>query len=318
MQAGGKQTGRRVRRAWLPMLVVMAVLTAACSAGEPAEVTAEGQQVDEEAPGSQPPPSPSPSPKPTTATTSATTTAAPATAPQPAAPPEAAPPRPAVGTVPPQGLGPGDRGPQVKALEDALAILMFGAHTLDDTYDQDTADSVVAFQKAAGLARTGRVTQDVADALASPTSHPPDPLVPGGGPTRVEIDLHRQLLMLYENDALFRVLPVSTGSGKRFCHGGRCRRAVTPTGSFRVGYRIPGWRKSPLGRMYKPVYYMVGIGVAIHGYHQVPPEPASHGCVRIPMTAAEWFPDHVPDGTPVYVLDGSTPPGPPPPEGTQT
>jgi lipoprotein-anchoring transpeptidase ErfK/SrfK len=221
-----------------------------------------------------------------------------------------------VGAVPPQGLGPGDRGPQVKVLEDLLAAQHYGAHAVDDLYDQDTADAVVAFQKAKGLPRTGRATQDVADAVS--TSGPPDPLVPGGGPTRVEIDLPRQILLLYQNDALFRVLPVSTGSGKRFCHGGRCRRAVTPAGSYRVGYRLPGWRKSPLGRMYKPVYYMVGIGIAIHGYRQVPYEPASHGCVRIPMTAAEWFPDYVPDGTPVYVLDGKTPPGPPPPEGTQT
>ncbi|MGH9041027.1 MAG: L,D-transpeptidase family protein [Acidimicrobiia bacterium] len=218
--------------------------------------------------------------------------------------------------MPAQGLGPGDVGPQVKVLEDLLAGLHYGSHTVDETYDQNTLDSVTAFQKATGLPRTGRATQDVADALS--TARPVDTQVPGGGATRVEIDLPRQILSLFENDALYRVLPVSTASGKRFCDGGRCRTAVTPPGSYRVGYRIPGWRKSPLGRMYKPVYYMVGIGVAIHGYHQVPAEPASHGCVRIPMAAAEWFPDHVPDGTPVYVLDGKTPPGPAPPEGTQT
>jgi lipoprotein-anchoring transpeptidase ErfK/SrfK len=221
-----------------------------------------------------------------------------------------------VGTVPPQGLGPGDRGPQVQVLEQFLAGLKYGVPTLDDVYDQNTADAVVAFQKAAGLPRSGRATQDVADALT--TSRPPDPLVPGGGATRVEIDLPRQILLLYQNDALLRVLPVSTASGRRFCDGGRCRTSVTPAGSYRVGYRIPGWRRSPLGRMYKPLYYMVGIGVAIHGFHQVPTEPASHGCVRIPMAAADWFADQVPDGTPVYVLDGKTPPGPPPPEGTQT
>ncbi len=189
--------------------------------------------------------------------------------------------------------------------------------TVDDAYDQNTADAVVAFQKLANLPRTGRVTQDVADTLTNVTT-PPLALVPGGGPTRVEIDLPHQVLLLFQNDTLSRVLPVSTGSGQRFCHGGRCRTAVTPAGSYRVGYRLPGWRKSPLGRMYRPVYYMVGIGVAIHGFRQVPPEPASHGCVRIPMGAADWFPDQVPDGTPVYVLDGTTPPGPPPPEGTQT
>ncbi|MGH9038070.1 MAG: L,D-transpeptidase family protein [Acidimicrobiia bacterium] len=304
MRAGAKHFGRWATGTGARIAMVLVVLVVTACSG-PVEVDTEARgQVDDEAPGSEPP-----APPPTSATTTTTTAPPPPTTQPPA-------PVPAVGAVPPQGLGPGARSPQVKVLEDLLAAQKYGVHTIDDAYDQNTADAVVAFQKAAGLPRTGRATQDVADALT--TSHPPDPLVPGGGATRVEIDLPRQILLLYQNDALLRVLPVSTGSGKRFCDRGRCRTAATPPGSFRVGYRIPGWRKSPLGRMYKPVYYMVGIGVAIHGYHQVPTEPASHGCVRIPMASADWFSDQVPDGTPVYVLDGRTPPGPPPPEGTQT
>jgi len=84
---------------------------------------------------------------------------------------------------------------------------------------------VVAFQKVTGLGRTGRVDQNVVNALAS--YQPPPPLVPGGGPLRVEIDLPRQVLFLYTGDALIRILPVSTASGKRFCQGGRCRTAKT-------------------------------------------------------------------------------------------
>jgi lipoprotein-anchoring transpeptidase ErfK/SrfK len=93
---------------------------------------------------------------------------------------------------------------------------------------------------------------------------------------------------------------------------------VTPPGSYRVGYHVDGWHKSPLGRLYNPVFYMVGVGIAIHGYPAVPSQPASHGCVRIPMTAAETFSDQVPADTPVYVLDGKTPPRPAPPPGTRT
>lgn len=272
------------------------------------EVTGEAAgQVDGDTPGSEPPVSQPPA-------TLAPATQPPATQPPP--PPPAPAPPPGIGTVAPQGLRPGDRGPQVKVLEDRLTALKYDVSNLDDAYDQNTAHAVVAFQKVAGLPRTGRATQDVADALTTAT--PPGPLVPGGGPSRVEIDLPHQILLVYQNDALVRVLPVSTASGKRFCHGGRCRTAVTPAGSYRVGYRVPRWHKSPLGRMYKPVFYMVGIGIAIHGYHQVPPQPASHGCVRIPLAAADWFADQVPDGTPVYVLDGKTPPGPPPPPGVQT
>jgi peptidoglycan hydrolase-like protein with peptidoglycan-binding domain len=217
--------------------------------------------------------------------------------------------------VPPQGLGRGDRGPQVRALEERLTALHYDVNVLDDVYDQATEYAVVAFQKVQGMARTGRVTQDVSDALA--TAAPPGPLVPGGGPTRIEIDLPRQVLFLYQNDQLVRILPVSTASGKRFCNQGRCRTAVTPAGSYRVGYRFPGWHESPLGRMYNPIFYMVGIGISIHGFQYVPPQPASHGCVRIPLFAADSFSAQVPDDTPVYVLDGR-PPAPAPPPGTET
>lgn len=206
----------------------------------------------------------------------------------------------AIGVVPPQGLGEGDKGPQVAALEQALEARRYDVGVVDDTFDVNTRHGVIAFQKVAGLPRTGRATSDVAGQLAS--AQPPPPLVPGGGANRVEIDLARQVLLLYEADTLTRILSTSTGSGKRFCEGGRCRRAVTPAGKFAVYKRISGWRKSDLGRLFNPLYFNQGI--AIHGFPSVPTEPASHGCVRIPMAAARWFPERVPDGTPVYVLDG--------------
>jgi peptidoglycan hydrolase-like protein with peptidoglycan-binding domain len=220
--------------------------------------------------------------------------------------------------VPAKGLGPGDRGPQVRAIEERLTAFKFDVTVLDDVFDKNTGYAVVAFQKVSGLPRTGRVTQDVVDALAA-TAAPPGPLVPGGGPTRIEIDLPRQVLFLYHNDALIRILPVSTGSNQRFCADGRCRTAVTPPGSYRVGYRVNGWdESSPLGRLFNPLYYMVGVGIAIHGYPEVPSQPASKGCVRIPLSAAATFPGQVPDDTPVFVLDGKTPPAPAPPPGTET
>ncbi len=237
-------------------------------------------------------------------TTSTTTTTTTSTVPPPAPP---------IGTVPAAGLGDGDRGPQVAALEQWLTALHYDVARVDDVFDADTSYAVVAFQKVANLPRTGRATQDVVDALT--TAQPPPPLVPGGGANRIEVDLPRQVLFLYEGDALARILPVSTGSGERFCSDGDCRQAVTPAGAYRVGGRIPGWRESDLGRLYNPVYIDFKNGIAIHGYPEVPPEPASHGCIRIPMSAAEWFFEQVPDGTAAYVLDGITPPGvlgPPP------
>jgi peptidoglycan hydrolase-like protein with peptidoglycan-binding domain len=282
------------------LITAVVVLATACSGGGDEKAKSRGEVVPTTMapapPASQPAPPP---PEPSTTTTTA-------------------PPPPwSIGPVPAQGLGPGDRGPQVKAVEERLTAFRFDVTVLDDVFDQNTGYAVVAFQKVVGLPRTGRVTQDVVDALAATTTLSA-PLVPGGGPTRIEIDLPRQVLFLYHDDVLIRIVPVSTGSGKRFCADGRCRMAETPPGSYRIGYRVGGWDESPLGRLFNPLYYMVGLGIAIHGYADVPPHPASSGCVRIPLSAAASLPSQVPDDTPVYVLDGKTPTAPAPPPGTET
>ncbi|MDP8927249.1 MAG: DUF305 domain-containing protein [Actinomycetota bacterium] len=218
---------------------------------------------------------------------------------------------PPLGQVAPVGLGPGNRGPEVLALEKRLDALRYDVGAVDGIFDSTTAFAVVAFQKIAGLPRTRRATPDVVARLESAVV--PDPLVPEGGATRVEIDLPRQVLFLYQGDALHKILPISSGTGKRYCDKGKCGIAKTPAGAYRVTWRDDGWRESDLGRLYNPVYFIDRLGIAIHGHPSVPASPASHGCVRIPMSAAEWFPDLVPRATAVYVLDGATPVGPLPP-----
>lgn len=117
---------------------------------------------------------------------------------------------------------------------------------------------------------------------------------------RIDVDLSRQMLsVIDESGKVTKVLPISTGSGKWYVSEGERRQAITPTGHFRVYRKIPGWRKSPLGLMYYPVY-VVG-GVAIHGSPYVPRRPASHGCIRIPMYAAKAFYDATAIGTVVLV-----------------
>ncbi|HEV2668802.1 MAG TPA: L,D-transpeptidase [Blastocatellia bacterium] len=117
---------------------------------------------------------------------------------------------------------------------------------------------------------------------------------------RIDVDLSRQMLsVIDESGNVTKVLPISSGSGKWYVSEGERRRAVTPTGRFRVYRKIPGWRKSPLGLMYYPVY--IAGGVAIHGSPSVPRRPASHGCIRIPMYAAKAFYDTTPIGTVVVV-----------------
>jgi len=255
--------------------------------------------------------------EPTTSTTEATTAPAPPqTAATTATPPSSSAvrtPRPT--EPPPPGLGVGARGPEVLALEQRLAELHYDVGPVDGVFDGSTAFAVVAFQKVMGMARTSRATDDVIAAVQTATD--PPSLVPGGGAGRVEIDVGRQVLFLYQDNALWKILPVSTGSGQRYCVDGSCDRAVTPAGSYRVFLHVRGWQTSRLGRLYNPLYFNGGI--AIHGALSVPAYPASHGCVRIPMGAAEWFPSRVPNGTPVYVKNGPSAPVPfnePAPDGT--
>jgi lipoprotein-anchoring transpeptidase ErfK/SrfK len=116
----------------------------------------------------------------------------------------------------------------------------------------------------------------------------------------VEINLSRQqLFVVDEFGRVVKTLPVSSGNGKWFTSEGRTRRAITPTGRFTVVRKIAGWRKSPLGMLYYPSYIIEG--VAIHGSRSVPSRPASHGCIRIPMSAAKEFSDLTPIGTVVLV-----------------
>ena len=59
----------------------------------------------------------------------------------------------------------------------------------------------------------------------------------------------------------------------------------TPVGRFAIGRKINGYDPSPLGVLYKPMYFYGGY--AIHGNPSVPPYPASHGCVRVPNFVIE-------------------------------
>jgi lipoprotein-anchoring transpeptidase ErfK/SrfK len=120
------------------------------------------------------------------------------------------------------------------------------------------------------------------------------------GYAHVEINLSRQRLFVVDGSGrVVKTLPVSSGSRKWFTSEGRTRRAITPRGRFTVFRKIAGWRKSPLGLLYYPSY--INQGVAIHGSRSVPSMPVSHGCIRIPMSAAKEFSDMTPIGTVVLV-----------------
>jgi peptidoglycan hydrolase-like protein with peptidoglycan-binding domain len=209
----------------------------------------------------------------------------------------------------PEGLAPGAESEEVAVLQRRLTELRFDPGTPDGVYGQGTVFAVQAFQKLNGLEPTGQVGPATEAALADPTT--PTPQVPDGGDNRVEIDLPRQLLFLYKGGDLRLITHISSGNNERYCAPGGCGTAVTPVGAHRFMWRYPGWRTSRLGKLYNPVYFTGG-GIAIHGASSVPTYPASHGCVRIPMHIAEYFPSLVSKGDAVYVLDGKTDVGPAP------
>jgi cell wall hydrolase len=158
--------------------------------------------------------------------------------------------------------------------------------------------ALIAFQKIEGRNRTGVLTIEELEALRLAQS--PRPFETGY--PHIEIDLHRQVLFVVGAAGVdLRVLPVSSASGEFFTEGGETRQAITPTGRFKVYRKIEGWRKSTLGMLYYPNY--IHYGIAIHGAPSVPPSPASHGCIRIPMFAAREFSKLATVGMVVLVYD---------------
>jgi lipoprotein-anchoring transpeptidase ErfK/SrfK len=121
------------------------------------------------------------------------------------------------------------------------------------------------------------------------------------GASYVVIDLSQQRLVEHHHGAVTAVLHVSTGGGYRYrSANGVSHVAVTPVGRFRIYRKAVGWQRSYLGAMYYPSYFSGGY--AIHGSPSVPAGPVSHGCVRIPMSAAIGFFQRNPVGTPVTVV----------------
>jgi peptidoglycan hydrolase-like protein with peptidoglycan-binding domain len=169
----------------------------------------------------------------------------------------------------------------------------------DGKWGEASRHGLVAFQKVEGRPRTGKLTSNEVLALRAASR----PMPRERGFPHIEVDLNRQVLFVVTADeTVSKILPVSTGNGKPFDNDGYIESALTPTGRLRVYRKLPGWRKSKLGLLYYPCY-IVG-GIAIHGNPAVPAIPASHGCVRIPMFAAQEFSDMTPIGTVVIVHSG--------------
>jgi lipoprotein-anchoring transpeptidase ErfK/SrfK len=253
------------------------------------------------------PQSPAPSPPPAVVIPSPLTLNGPAVIPgSPGSPPGSAVTLPTIVTP----LGPGASGPTVTAFQQRLAALNYLVGPINGTYGSATGYAVTAFQKVENLPRTGLI--DGATQAAFETAGIPTPAY-ASPPNHIEVDLARQVLFVVSGGQVSATVEVSTGSGEKFYEKGSsgAHYAVTPNGVFSVLWKHNGWWTSPLGQLYKPSFIDDTLGIAIHGYPSVPPQPASHGCIRVPMPFADTiYAQYTAVGTTVIIHGGPDGPNP--------
>jgi PKD repeat protein len=168
----------------------------------------------------------------------------------------------------------GARSAAVAQLGDRLRHLHYAA-PYGTRFDARTLDAVYAFEKVQGLPRTGVVDARFWSALASPRTPIPRYSRPA---SHLEVNKGRQVLYVIRSSRVALIIPISTAG---------VAGAFTPVGRFAIYRKVGGFDPSPLGTLYDPMYFTGGY--AIHGNPSVPPYPASHGCVRVPM----WIAPHL-------------------------
>ncbi len=167
-------------------------------------------------------------------------------------------------------LGVGARGEYVKVLERKLRQLGYYLPRADRAYDAKTSDAMIAFNKVQGRPRVGSVSSSTWYALATPKRPRPRAAKPR---LHFEVDQTKQVLYVVNRGRVTRILHVSTGAG-----------GATRDGVFDVDRKLAGYSGN---RLYYPSYFD-GLR-AVHGWPEAPTYPASHGCVRVPMWAAQWI-----------------------------
>lgn len=138
------------------------------------------------------------------------------------------------------------------------------------------------------------------------TSPPPTPAGPSPTPTEtpfpmvfhgrwIDVDLTHQQLVAFEREEVVRVTLISTGKS----------RTPTPTGLYhiRIKFRYDDMRGSDYYLRNVPYVMYFHQGYALHGtyWHTNFGSPASHGCINLPTSEAEWLYEWASVGTPVYI-----------------
>jgi lipoprotein-anchoring transpeptidase ErfK/SrfK len=178
----------------------------------------------------------------------------------------------------------GSRRIHVLLLEERLRELQYRVPSPNARFDHRTADTILAFRKVQGMSRTTTVTPAVWRALATPKVPRPRSRSPR---SHIEVDQTRQVLYVVRNGKIAHIVHVSTGGPGI---------GTTRDGVWRVWLKFAGY--SPRG-LFMPAFF--DGGRAIHGWPDVPPTPASHGCVRVPNWIAPWIYGEIAVGSQVRV-----------------
>ena len=223
-------------------------------------------------------------------------------------------------------LSKGMAGDDVTDLQERLTELGFWPGPIDGYFGDETRRSVWAYEKLVlGVPfnqPTGQITPEMWNDMQEPFVIAPRR--PNASPDHVEVYLPEQVLAIYHDDVPVMVTHMSSGDNEDWCEEvtispgeynnpsdeplvrGECGKSITPGGVFTVHREVEGIRQSSLGGMWDPVYF--NYGIAIHGALNVPLQPASHGCIRVPLSLSPDMQQLIDIGDQVYVFDGEQEP----------
>ncbi len=177
----------------------------------------------------------------------------------------------------------GGDGASVAALQAGLARLGYWTPR-SGRLDAGTGRALMAFRKVNGMARTYGASRGIV-AMVLRNRGAFRARYPGLG-KHAEVDLSRQVLVFLHGGRVHQIFGISSG------------KPSTPTvvGTFRFYSRELGTN----GHGMVDSSYFYG-GYAVHGYPEVPPYAASHGCVRTWIPNARQIHDWLRVGDPIAV-----------------
>ncbi|MGA7434487.1 MAG: L,D-transpeptidase family protein, partial [Solirubrobacterales bacterium] len=171
--------------------------------------------------------------------------------------------------------GSGDsRSTGTLALQQKLADIGYLPRSgVDGVAGYQTQQAVMAFQAWEGLGRDGVAGPATNAALRKAKRPKPKAKKPN---RFLEVHLEKGVLLLVKNGRTKRAIHVSAGKPGY----------DTPTGRYRVFRKeLQSW--SYPYSVWLPYASYFNNGIAFHEYNDIPPYPASHGCVRVPTPEAK-------------------------------